>query len=442
MAELALFGGPKTIAEPFPPYNTIGREEIDAAIAVLETGKLSQFFGSWSDKFFGGPNVQQFERAWAEYFDVEHTVSMNSWTSGLIAAVGALGIEPGDEVIVTPWTMCASATAILMWNAIPVFADIETETFNLDPAAVERAITPQTKAIMVADIFGHPARLDELMAIARRHNLKVIEDAAQAPGAWYHNKFAGTVADVGGFSLNYHKHIHTGEGGMCVTNNPDIAERLQLIRNHGEAVVAKKGVENIANILGFNFRLGEVEAAIGIEQLKRLAVLVERRYRTGIMLNEALRDLPGLQVPVIRDDCTHSFYIYAFTIESDILGVTRERLVAALQAEGVPWIYGGYQNVHLLPMFQKRIAYGGAGFPWTSDIYHGNVSYERGICPNAERLHDKDLICLQLCQHNYTDEETKRVIDAFYKVWKNLDMLQKPSPPPGVSMASLRGVYR
>ncbi len=439
MAELALFGGPRTIAEPFPPYNSIGRDEIDAAQAVLESGNLSGFFGSWGDRFLGGPKVQEFERAWAERFGVRHAVSVNSWTSGLIAAVGAIGVEPGDEVIVTPWTMCATATAILVWNAIPVFADIESETFNLDPAAVERAISPRTKAIMVADIFGHSADIPALMELARRYNLRVIEDAAQAPGAQAGSKLAGTNGHVGGYSLNYHKHIHTGEGGMCVTNDPAIAERLQLIRNHGEAVVAKKGVENISNILGFNFRLGEIEAAIGIEQLKKLPGLVEMRYKTGLRLNEALRDLPGLQVPVIRRGCTHAFYIYAFTVDSDITGIPRERLVEALQAEGVPWLYSGYQNVHLLPMFQKKIAYGARGFPWTSDVYKGFARYDKGICPTAERLHDRELVCLQLCQHWYTDDETDRVIEAFRKVWKHLDKLQQPavSAKPG----SLRTLY-
>ncbi len=439
MAELALFGGPRTIAEPFPPYNSIGRDEIDAAKAVLESGNLSGFFGSWGDRFFGGPKVQEFERAWADYVGVRHAVSVNSWTSGLIAAVGAVGIEPGDEVIVTPWTMCATATAILVWNAIPVFADIESDTFNLDPAAVERAITPRTKAIMVADIFGHSADLPALMDIARRYNLKVIEDAAQSPGVQTTGRLAGANGHVGGYSFNYHKHIHTGEGGMCVTDDAAIAERLQLIRNHGEAVVAKKGVDNIANILGFNFRLGEIEAAIGIEQLKKLPGLVDMRYKTGLRLNEALRDLPGLQVPVIRRGCTHAFYIYAFTVDSDITGITRERLVDALQAEGVPWVYSGYQNVHLLPMFQKKIAYGTRGFPWTSDVYKGFVRYDKGICPTAERLHDRDLVCLQLCQHWYTDDETDRVIEAFRKVWKHLDKLQQPATSSKVG--GLRTLY-
>src|ERR1017187_1618402 len=212
--ELALFGGPKTIAAPFARYNSIGREEAEAAKAVVDSGLLSGFYGSWDGKFFGGDKVRQFEGDWAEFFAVKHAVTVNSATSGLIAAVGAIGIEPGDEVIVSPWTMSATATAILVWNAIPVFSDIEDETFNLDPAAIERNITPRTRAIVVTNIFGHPADLDAIMAIARKHKLKVIEDCAQAPAARYRGRFAGTVADIGVFSLNYHKHIHTGEGGV------------------------------------------------------------------------------------------------------------------------------------------------------------------------------------------------------------------------------------
>ena len=183
MAEtLALLGGPKTITHPFSRYNTIGKEEAGAAKAVIETGILSKFLGCWElPDFYGGEKVQEFEKNWAEYFRVEHAVTVNSNTSGLIAALGAIGIEPGDEVIVSPWTMSASATSILVWNAIPVFADIEEETFNLDPVSIEKNITPQTRAIMLPDIFGHAAQLDEIMEIARNHNLKVIEDSA---GAW------------------------------------------------------------------------------------------------------------------------------------------------------------------------------------------------------------------------------------------------------------------
>ncbi|MCG8380344.1 MAG: DegT/DnrJ/EryC1/StrS family aminotransferase, partial [Proteobacteria bacterium] len=236
--KLAIFGGPKSVTKPFKHYNPIGKEELEAARSVIESGVLSQYLACWDADFYGGPKVQEFERFSEDYFGVKHAITVNSWTSGLIAAVGAIGIEPGDEIIVSPWTMCASATAIIHWNAIPVFADIEPETFCLDPESVENNISPYTKAIMSPDIFGHSADMDALMGIADKYNLKVISDTAQAPGAYYHGKYAGTIADVGGFSLNYHKHIHTGEGGILVTNDDQIAERLQLIRNHAEAVVA------------------------------------------------------------------------------------------------------------------------------------------------------------------------------------------------------------
>ena len=170
---------------------------------------------------------------------MKHAVTVNSWTSGLVAAVGAIGIEPGDEVIVTLDNECISNRNTSL-NAIPVFADIDPDTYNLKPESIESQITPYTKAILVADIFGQSADMDEIMLLARRHGLKVISDTAQAPGAMYKNAYAGTLADVGGFSLNYHKHIHTGEGGILVTNDDEIAERLQLIRNHAEVVVQGK----------------------------------------------------------------------------------------------------------------------------------------------------------------------------------------------------------
>lgn len=420
MKQLALHGGPKTIEKPFPPYNTIGDEELAAATAVIRSGNLSGFFGSWSKKFYGGPKVRELEDLWSDMFQVKHAVSFNSWTSGLIAAVGALGIEPGDEVIVSPWTMAASATAILVWNAIPVFADIEDKTFNLDPESVERCITPRTRAIMVPDIFGHAADLNNIMDIARRHNLKVIEDAAQSPYTKYHGKFIGTIADIGGFSLNYHKHIHTGEGGIAVTDDDDLAERMRLIRNHAEAVVSSKGVSNLANMIGFNFRLGEIEAAIAIEQLKKLPGLVEMRSRSGALLTKGLKGLKGLRTPIVQDHCSHVYYIYAMVFEYEKTGTLREKLLEALQAEGVPWIYSGYQLIHLLPMYQEKIAYGSNGFPWTTDVYQGNVCYKEGICPVAERLHKKDLVSLQLCQHNYSGKEVELVLKSFYKVWNNL----------------------
>ena len=421
--KLALFGGPKVITTEFQRYNSIGKEEVAAAKAVIETGVLSKYLGCWDPDFYGGEKVREFEQRWAEYFRVKHAITVNSNTSGLMAAVGAIGIEPGDEVIVSPWTMSATATAILVWNAIPVFADIEAETFNLDPASIEKNITPYTRAIMVTDIFGHAARLDEIMAIARKHKLKVIEDAAQAPGAIYKNKLVGTIADIGVFSLNYHKHIHTGEGGVCVTNNDILAERLQLIRNHAEAVVGDKGVSNLSNMIGFNFRITEIEAAIGLEQLKKLKKFTEERIYAADQISHGLKNLKGLRGPIIKPDCTHVYYVYPLVLDENQTGIPRPRLLEALRAEGMR-ISCGYCNLHTLPMYKHKIAYGNKGFPWKSDVYRGQVQYGEGICPVAEAMHLHKYMGIPMCLFKYTQEEVDLIIKAFQKVWANLDKLK------------------
>ena len=422
--KLALLGGPKSIGSSFKRYNSMGKEEVSAAKAVVESGVLSQFIGGWEPDFYGGSKVKAFERQCEAYFGVKHAVTVNSWTSGLVAAVGAIGIEPGDEIIVSPWTMCASATAILHWNAIPVFADIEADTFCLDPASVEANITPHTRAIMAVDIFGQAADMDALMRIAERHGLKVITDTAQAPGAMYKGALTGTQAHVGGYSLNYHKHIHTGEGGILVTNDDEIAKRLQLIRNHAEAVVGPMGMTDLRNMIGHNFRLGEIECAIGIEQLKKLAGFVATRQRAAERLTAGLSKLPGLRTPIVRPDCTHVYYVYPMVLDLQVLGVPRVRILEALEAEGVAGLAAGYVNVHLLPMYQQKMAYGSKGFPWTSDICRRDVSYIKGICPVAETLHDSTFLGYEMCVHNLADKEVDLLVAAFQKVWSHLESLK------------------
>jgi len=422
--KLALFGGPKAITQPFQRYNSIGKEEVEAARLVIEGGNLSQFLGCWDPDFYGGPKVRAFEEQCAEYFRVKHAITVNSWTSGLIAAVGAIGIEPGDEVIVPPWTMCASATAILHWNAIPVFADIDPETYCLDPVSVEANITPYTKAIMAVDIFGQSADMDALMAIAEKHGLRVISDTAQAPGALYKGKFAGTLAHIGGYSLNYHKHIHTGEGGVLVTNDDVLAEKLQLIRNHAEAVVGGKGVTDLTNMLGYNFRLGEIECAIGIEQLKKLKGFVASRQRAAERLTQGLAGLNGLKTPLTRAGSTHVYYMFPMQLDLGELGVSRAGIIEALEAEGVSGLAAGYANIHLLPLYQQKQAYGSGGFPWSSDICRREVSYAKGICPVAETLHESTYLGYEMCQHQLSDLEVDVMIGAFRKVWANMVQLK------------------
>ncbi len=422
--QLALLGGNKTINTNFKLYHSIAEEEKQAAIDVLETGVLSSFLGAWHENFYGGVKVQAFERAWADFFQVKHAVSVNSLTSGLISAVGAIGIEPGDEVIVSPWTMCASATAILHWNAIPVFADINKQTFNLEIASVEANITPYTKAIIAVDIFGHSADIDALMVLAHQYDLKIISDTAQAPSALYHKKYAGTLAHIGGFSLNYHKHIHTGEGGVMVTDNDEYAERMRLIRNHAEAVVEQKGETNLSNMLGYNFRLGELEAAIGIEQLKKLPKITARRQAIAMRLTAGLQVLEGLQLPIIQPECTHVFYVYPMLIDVQLLRVSRQSIYDALVAEGVQGLVQGYVNLHRLPMYQQKIAYGSNGFPWSAEFCQRDVDYKLGICPVAESLHEQTFLGYQMCLHELTNEQVNLIVAAFHKVWSGLELLR------------------
>lgn len=420
--KLAINGGPKTITFKFAPYNSLGNEERIAVDEVMKSGVLSKFLGAWHKDFYGGTKVREFEKMITKYFGVKHAITVNSWTSGLIAAVGALDIEPGDEIIVSPWTMSATATAILHWNAIPIFADIEEDTFNLDPASVEANITPHTKAIMAVDIFGHSADMDALCKIANKHNLKIISDTAQAPGAMYKGKYAGTMADIGGYSLNYHKHIHTGEGGIIVTNDDNLAERLQLIRNHGECVVEGKGVQKLNNIVGYNFRLGEIESAIGIEQLKKLKGYTESRKKIANRLSEGLTCLDGLKTPVVKDNCSHVYYNYPMIIDVEKLGCNKFKIAKALYAEGVE-LATCYQNIHLMPMYQKKIAFGSKGFPWTADFTRKNISYSKGICPIAEKLNDETYLGFGLCSYDLSNKDIDLIIKSFKKVWDNIDQL-------------------
>lgn len=420
--KLALLGGTPAINSPFSRYNTIGDEEISAVNKVMESGTLSAFYGSWGKDFYGGDQVRLFEERAQDFFQCKHAVTVNSWTSGLTAAVGALALEPGDEVIVTPWTMCASAAAILQWNAIPVFADIEADTFCIDPRSIERNISPRTRAIMSVDIFGQSAAVKQINSIAQKHNLKVISDTAQAPGATIDGSFAGTCTDIGGYSLNYHKHFHTGEGGIVVTNNDDYAEKIRLIRNHAEAIVGAMGRGNITNMLGSNFRLGEIECAIGTEQLKKLPSFIDSRQKAANRLTEGLSDLKGLTTPFVREGSSHVYYVYALRIDPTITRVDKDTVVSALEAEGVPGLLRQYLNTHLLPIFQHKICYGSKGFPWT--IGRQDISYKKGICPTAERMNDIEFFGLELCMFNYTQLEVDLIIDAFHKVWNRMDDLQ------------------
>ncbi|OGI11756.1 MAG: DegT/DnrJ/EryC1/StrS aminotransferase [Candidatus Margulisbacteria bacterium GWF2_35_9] len=429
MAILAIKGGTPIRTKLFPAYNNIGKEEKRAVMKVLDSGNLSQFLGAWHKDFYGGPTIQKFEKDWAKIFLSKYAITVNSNTSGLFTAIGACGIKPGDEVIVSPYSMSASAVAPIIYGAVPVFADVDYDNFGLNPESIEKSITPRTRAILVVHIFGNPARMDEIMAIAKKHNLYVIEDCAQAPMATYKRKYVGTIGDIGIFSLNYHKHIHTGEGGVIVTNNDNLAERCYLIRNHGENIVEPKGVKDAINTYGYNFRMTEIEAAIGIEQLKKLPNLIEERLKNAVYLSKEIAKLPYFIPPVVEQESKHVYYQQAFKFKKDIAGIDRNTFINAVKAEipsailreDTPLIGAGYvKPLYLQPLYQKRALH----CSFNCEKYKGHVDYSKGICPIVEKLHFEELITLEYMRPGMSKVDLNDVIAAFYKVAQNINELK------------------
>ena len=422
MGRLAIHGGEKVRVKPFVGHAIIGEEEKKRVSDVLESGMLSGFVAKAGDNFHGGKQVLELEGLIKDYFNVKHAITVNSATAGLHAAVAACGVGPGDEVIVTPYTMSASATAIVMANAVPVFADIDEKTFCLDPASIEKKITPRTKVIVLVHLFGGSADMDSIMAIAEKYDLKVIEDTAQAPGAVYNGKFAGTIGDAGVFSLNQHKTITSGEGGFIVTNDDDLALRMQLIRNHGEVIVDDMKVENISGMIGYNYRMTELEAAVGVGQFKRLDKLNDHRIELAEYLTDKLSVFEGLVLPNKNACDKHVYFVYPIKFNEKKIGVKRDAFVKALLAEGIPFGAGYVRPVYLEPMYQKKVAYGPDGWPFSSvDV----VDYDKGICPVCERMHFNELLLTGVCRYPHTKEDIDDVAGAFEKIFSNINELKE-----------------
>lgn len=303
-------------------YNSkviISKKEIDEVKKVLNSGLIAQ-----------GRRVLELESELAKLCGTKYAIAVNSGTAALHTALVSAGVGTGDEVITTPFTFVATANSILMAGAKPVFADIREDTFNIDPDMIERAITKKTKAIIVVNLYGQPAEYKKINSIAKKHNLIVIEDAAQSIGAEYMGKPSGSLGDIGCFSFYATKNIMCGEGGMITTNNKVYTERARLFRHHGQD--EKKKYEYTG--LGYNYRMTDISATIALGQLKKIDEFTNKRIRNAKILSKGLMGIKGIVVPLVSDESKHVFHQYTLRITKDFK-ISRDKLKDYLSGNGI-----------------------------------------------------------------------------------------------------------
>jgi perosamine synthetase len=389
MTRLALDGG-QPIRSNLLPYGhqVIDEEDIQTVVDVLR-----------SDWLTTGPNVAAFEQALAQQVGAEYAVAVSNGTAALHAAAFAAGIRPGDEVIVPPITFAASANCVRYQGGTVVFADVRSDTLNLDPKCVAAAITSRTTAIVTVDYTGQPADLDELKALARQHHLIVIEDAAHALGATYHHQPIGALSDLTTFSLHPVKHITTGEGGVITTNNAELATRLRLFRNHGITSDHRQREQTGSWFyemveLGYNYRITDFQCALGLSQLKKLPKWLAHRRAIAARYTAAFSAMPEIEPPATLTDREPAWHLYVIRLKLDRWRVGRAEVFAALRAENIG------VNVHYIPV------------PWHP--YYQSLGYRTGQWPVAEAAYER-MISLPMWA-GMIDRDVEDVIAAVQKV--------------------------
>jgi perosamine synthetase len=387
---LSMQGG-KPVRDTLLPY---GRQSIDEQDiqAVVETLR--------SDWLTTGPKVAEFEEAFAAWVGARHAVSFSSGTAGLHGAAFTAGIAAGDEAITSPLTFAATANCILYQGGKPVFADVHSDTLNLDASRIEALITPRTKAILPVDYAGHPADLDAFLEIAERRGLTIIEDACHALGAEYRGRKVGSISHMTVFSFHPVKHLTTGEGGMVTTDNPQFAETLRRFRNHGISSDARDR-QRIGQwhyemvLLGFNYRLTDIACALGLRQLDRLDANLSRRREIAARYTSSLKGIRGITVPRVREEALPAWHLYPIKVDSKKLGASRDEVFCALRAENIG-VNVHYIPVHLHPYYRERFGYSGGEFPVAEAAY-------------------ESLISLPMF-HGMSDEDVNDVIEAMQKI--------------------------
>jgi len=438
----ALLGGTPVRTRPFASRPYLDEREVEAVAQTVRDGLLSRFVGSpipgareqlglpsadartltESHSFLGGPNVRRFEAAWAEAHRSPFAIAMNSATSAETSALLAMGVTDGAEVITSPLSFTASATAIVAANAVPVFVDIDAETMCLDPEAFEAAITPRTACVVPVHWCGNAGDFDRIMEIARRHGVPVLEDAAQAPGSPYQGRYLGTWGDAGTFSFSEPKPVTTGEGGMVITESEAIAAKCRLIRNHGESVVGPDDPDEfVVNVVGQNFRMTEAAAALGWVQTAKLDEVLSIRNTNHHHLVRRLEEVaPRFLTPQrLTHPETFSAYTSAFRWSEPESGLSRDLVAAALRAEGIPVATGVYRLMSENEIFTRRIAYGWRHRPFSDSA----VEYRRESLPVAHRVHDHEYLAFFLAGWPNTTSDMDDIAAAFERIVAHRDDL-------------------
>jgi dTDP-4-amino-4,6-dideoxygalactose transaminase len=369
------------VTQPYPVWPPIDDETVREVVRVLTTEPLCPV---------GATGIQgEFERRFADLHGRRFALATNGGTAALMLSLHGAGVQPGDEVIGSPFTWGASVSCALQCGAIPTFADVDADTFTLDPSSVEARITPRSRAIVVVHLFGGPADMDGLLEVARRHDLVLIEDCAQATGALYRERRVGSLGDFGAFSLQASKNLTGGEGGILICDDRRMYERAMSLGTHPQRLVAELELEEFRSkidSLAFNFRMHTASAAIANLQIPHLDEWTQARSRNAHRLYERVADLPFLNVPQAADEAEgsrHAFYHIPFTLQEGALPIDRDLFCRALQAEGVPADPYVRIPLHLRRRMQEH-DYLGRGFPWS--LTEDPPAYARGDCPVAEAL--------------------------------------------------------
>jgi len=406
---LAIDGGTPVRTEPFPARIQIDQREIDAVMALM---KRAAEGGGAFDRY-GGTEVDAYEQEFARHFGTRFATATSSGTAAIHTALGALRLEIGSEVISPPITDPGAVAPILWCNCVPVFADVDPETFNLDPRSIEELLSDRTRVIIACHLAGQPADMDPIMDIAERHNLIVIEDCAQAHEAEYKGRKVGSIGHFAAFSLMSGKHSTAGgQGGMVLTNNEDWYWNAKRFADRGKPFNSE---ETTNLFLGLNYRMTELQAAIGRVQLQKLPNIVERRRKVVAMLGERIADLHAIKLGKIIDGVKPSYWFVFLRVYPERLKVTKEQLAAALQAEGIPVSASYAWIMPDMKWLRERQTYGNSGFPWNSPYYDREINYDDAL-PNARKARANHM---QLSVHEcYTEKEVDDIAKALHKVEK------------------------